>query len=44
MTILDTSERKKKTKLENSVDKGENAGHHYFLLFPQFFLPYDRRI
>ena len=23
--------------LENTVGKGENAGYHYFLLFPQFF-------
>ena len=25
---------------ENIAGKGENAGHHYFLLFPQCLLPY----
>ena len=25
-------------KVENTVGKGENAGHQHFLLFPQWFL------
>ena len=29
---------------ENIVEKGENAGHQHFLLFPQCFLPYQREI
>ena len=24
-------------RVENIVDKGENAGYQYFLLFPQYF-------
>ena len=25
-------------RVENNVGKGENAGYHHFLLFPQYFL------
>ena len=27
---------------ENIAEKGENAGHQNFLLFPQGFLPFER--
>ena len=27
---------------ENIVGKGENPGKQHFLLFPQYFLPYQR--
>ena len=27
---------------ENIVGKGENAGNQHFLLFPQYFQPYQR--
>ena len=30
--------------LENIVGKGENAGNQHFLLFPQCFLPFPKRI
>ena len=30
-------------RVENIVQKGENAGYHNFLLFPQCFLPYLRQ-
>ena len=30
-------------RVENTVGKGENAGYQYFLLFPQFFQPYQRQ-
>ena len=30
--------------LENIVGKGENAGKQHFLLFPQFFLPCQKKI
>ena len=33
----------KKKHFENVVGKGENAGNQYFLLFPQYFLPYQRQ-
>ena len=33
-----------KKSLKNIVGKGENAGHQHFLLFPQCFLPYARKI
>ena len=29
---------------ENIVGKGENAGNHDFLLFPQYFLPFPKQI
>ena len=29
---------------ENIVGKGENAGNHHFLLFPQCFLPFSKQI
>ena len=29
---------------ENIVGKGENAGKHHFLLFPQCFLPSPKQI
>ena len=29
---------------ENTAGKGENAGNQHFLLFPQCFLPYQRKI
>ena len=32
----------KKKALENSVEKGENAGNQHFVLFPQCFLLYQR--
>ena len=32
----------KKRAFENIVGKGENAGYQHFLLFPQFFLLYQR--
>ena len=28
-----------KKPFENIVEKGENAGNQYFLLFPQYFYP-----
>ena len=28
---------------ENIVEKGENPGNQHFLLFPQCFLPYQRK-
>ena len=28
---------------ENIVEKGENAGHQHFLLFPQCFLPFPNQ-
>ena len=31
----------KKQSFQNLVKKGENADSQYFLLFPQYFLPYD---
>ena len=34
----------KKTALENTVGKGENAGNQHFLLLPQYFLLYQREI
>ena len=33
-----------KRPFENIVGKGENADNQHFLLFPQFFLPYQRKI
>ena len=30
-------------RVENTVGKGENAGYHHFLLFPQCFLCYLRQ-
>ena len=33
-----------KEAFENIVGRGENAGHQHFLLFPQCFLPYERKI
>ena len=30
-------------RVENSVEKGENAGNQHFLLFPQCFLLYQRQ-
>ena len=30
-----------KRPLEKNVQKGENAGNQYFLLFPKCFLPYE---
>ena len=32
-----------KKRFENIVGKGENAGYQDFLLFPQCFLPYERK-
>ena len=32
-----TNELQISFKVENIVGKGENAGHHHFLLFPQYF-------
>ena len=29
-------------RIENIVGKGENAGYHHFLLFPQCFLTFQR--
>ena len=34
----------KKSAFENIVGKGENAGNHHFLLFPQCFLPKEKQI
>ena len=34
----------KKKAFENIVGKGENAGNQHFLLFPQCFLPCQRKI
>ena len=31
------------TLFENIVGKGENASNQHFLLFPQYFLPYQDR-
>ena len=28
---------------ENIVEKEENAGHQHFLLFPQYFLSYNKQ-
>ena len=42
-TILTLTSLKKKP-FENIVGKGENAGNHHFLLFPQCFLPTPKRI
>ena len=30
-------------RVENIVEKGENAVHQHFLLFPQCFLPFPKR-
>ena len=30
----------RKRTLENNLGKGESAGSHHFLFFPQYFLPY----
>ena len=35
--------RKGKKPFENIVEKRENAGNQHFLLFPQCFLPYQRK-
>ena len=32
----------KNEALENTVEKGENAGNQHFLIFPQYFLSYQR--
>ena len=34
---------RRKKPFENIVGKGENAGNHYFLLFPQCILPYQKQ-
>ena len=31
-----------KKPFENIVEKGENAGYQHFLLFPQFFLLFQK--
>ena len=36
--------QEKKYPFENIVEKGDNAGNQYFLLFPQYFQRYQRRI
>ena len=36
--------RKKKKPGKNILGKGENDGNQHFLNFPQYFLPYDRRM
>ena len=36
--------KKRKKNSENIVGKGENAGNQHFLLFPQCFLAYQRKI
>ena len=41
MMFFDALEEK---YFENIVGKRENAGNQHFLLFPQFFLPYQREI
>ena len=33
----------KQTAFENIIGKGENTGKHNFLLFPQYFLSYQRQ-
>ena len=42
-TII-TFNNPQKKPFENTVGKGENGGNHYFLLFPQCFLPISNRI
>ena len=32
-----------KMAFENIVGKGENAGDQHFLLFPKYFLPYQKQ-
>ena len=32
-----------KKPFENIMGKGENAGNQHFLLFPQYFLPYQKQ-
>ena len=34
----------RKNAFENIVGKEENAGNQHFLLFPQYFLPYQGEI
>ena len=43
-TLLDPLPRKVKKPIQNIVGKGENADHQHFLLFPQSFLPNQRKI
>ena len=31
----------KKKVLEDTVEKGENAGNHLFFIFQQYFLPFQ---
>ena len=33
----------KESLSKNFVGKGENAGNQYFLLFPQYFLPFPKQ-
>ena len=33
----------RKKPFENIVERGENAGNHHYLLFPQCFLPYQKQ-
>ena len=39
-----TFDNRKTKASENIVEKGENAGNQHFLIFPQYFLPYQRDI
>ena len=44
LTLYHTIPTFSKKPLENIVGKGENPGNQHFLLFPQFFLLFSRRI
>ena len=44
MKIMPSFHHPEKKYFENIMDKEENAGNQHFLLFPQCFPPYERKI